>query len=346
MISTAGSASSASTGTRRNAEFRRARLRRRRIGVGERDEVEDRELSRRSQIGGADVSATDDADSDRSHHDLSELRGGRFADRRWPSRSPRRAVEIAQRHRGRALHPVSVAPFANDDVGDVREARRKESGDGLAQRLDEMVAGRHGAPGNDDLRRREQRDEARDGEAQRLARGGEHPRAALVARRPRASTETPSRVPDEASRQARSRACSASASISTDASEAMSASRSPPPSRRPNHEIAEVRAEAVRAAKQFAVVKNAETKAALDVHDEEVVEIARLSEPVLGEGHEIDVAVDRSGHAKAMAEIRAEGHVALLKNWALSTNARRPSRQRQEDRRRRPRFERCRGPRR
>ena len=55
--------------TRRNPELRRARFRRLRVGVGERDEIEDRELSRRSQIGGADVSATDDADSDRLHHD-------------------------------------------------------------------------------------------------------------------------------------------------------------------------------------------------------------------------------------------------------------------------------------
>ena len=64
--------------------------------------------------------------------------------------------------------------------------------------------------------------------------------------------------------------------------------------RRADHEIAEVGAEAIRAAKQFAIVKNAEAQAALDVDDEEVVETARLSEPVFGKGHEIDVAVDRS----------------------------------------------------
>ncbi len=67
-------------GARRNAEFRRARFRRRRIGVGERDDVEDRELSRRGQIGGADVSATDDADADRLHHD-SPRGGGEGASR-------------------------------------------------------------------------------------------------------------------------------------------------------------------------------------------------------------------------------------------------------------------------
>ena len=85
------------------------------------------------------------------------------------------------------------------------------------------------------------------------------------------------------SRRSRLSRSSASASISTDASEATSASR-PPPLQGADHQIAEVGAEAVRAAKQFAIVKNAEAEAALDVDDEEVVEAARLSEPVLGEG--------------------------------------------------------------
>ena len=39
---------------------------------------------------------------------------------------------------------------------------------------------------------------------------------------------------------------------------------------------------------------------------------------------EIDVAVDRSGHAEATAEIGAERHVALLKDRALPADARRP----------------------
>ena len=52
---------------------------------------------------------------------------------------------------------------------------------------------------------------------------------------------------------------------------------------RADHEVAEVGAEAVRAAKEFAVVQNAQPEAALDVDDQKVVEVARLSEPVLGE---------------------------------------------------------------
>ena len=41
---------------------------------------------------------------------------------------------------------------------------------------------------------------------------------------------------------------------------------------------------------------------------------------MLGQGHEVDVAVDRRRHAKATAEIETERGVALLKNWALSAN--------------------------
>src|SRR6185312_9287844 len=74
----------------------------------------------------------------------------------------------------------------------------------------------------------------------------------------------------------------------------------------------------------FAVMKNAEAEAALDVDDQEIVETARLSEPVLGQGDQIDIAVDRSGHAETMAEIGAERHVALLKDRALPADARRP----------------------
>src|SRR5271154_1853891 len=91
---------------------------------------------------------------------------------------------------------------------------------------------------------------------------------------------------------------------------------------RANHEIAEVRTEPVCAAKQFAVVKNAKAQAALDVDDQKVVQVARLSEPVFGQRHQIDVAVDRSGHAEAMGEIVAERNIALLKNRALAANAR------------------------
>ena len=68
-----------------------------------------------------------------------------------------------------------------------------------------------------------------------------------------------------------------------------------------DHEVAEVGAEAVRAAEQFAVVQDAEPEAALDADDEKVVEVARLPEPVFGQRHEIDVAVDRGGNAEPHA---------------------------------------------
>ena len=52
---------------------------------------------------------------------------------------------------------------------------------------------------------------------------------------------------------------------------------------RADHEVAEVGTEAVGAAKQFAVVQDAEAEAALDADDEKIVELARLPEPMLGE---------------------------------------------------------------
>src|SRR5271165_6290579 len=62
--------------------------------------------------------------------------------------------------------------------------------------------------------------------------------------------------------------------------------------RRPDHEVAEVRAQTVRAAKQFAIVQNAEPEASLDADDEKVVKLARLAEPMFRERDQIDVAVD------------------------------------------------------
>ena len=71
-------------------------------------------------------------------------------------------------------------------------------------------------------------------------------------------------------------------------------------------------------------MEDAEAQAALDIDDQEIVQVARLSKPVLGQGHQIDVAVNRSGHAEALGEIGAEGDIALLKDRALAANARRP----------------------
>ena len=72
----------------------------------------------------------------------------------------------------------------------------------------------------------------------------------------------------------------------------MSPSRPPPFPGRADHEVAEVGREAVRAAKEFAIVQDAEPQAALDADDQKIVEVARLTEPVLGERHKVGVAVD------------------------------------------------------
>ena len=134
----AGSASSASTGRAGTPNSAAARLGRRGIGVGERDDVEDREVPRRLQIGGADVAAADDADADAASSQFSCLQGERGSRiGRRPRRAPRRAVEIAQRHRRRAapqipsLHSRTTMSATSARLGGSSAATR------LAQRPDE-----------------------------------------------------------------------------------------------------------------------------------------------------------------------------------------------------------------
>src|SRR5208282_5778983 len=76
-----------------------------------------------------------------------------------------------------------------------------------------------------------------------------------------------------------------------------------------------------RAAEQFAVMQDAKPEAALDADDEKVVELARLPEPMFGQGDEIDVAVDRRGNPEPLGEIRAERHVALAEYRALAADS-------------------------
>ena len=119
--------------------------------------------------------------------------------------------------------------------------------------------GRHGAAGNDNLRRREQGDEIGDGEAQRLAGSGERANAALVALRGALQQER------HGAARAKGRVVLAAAhdglrfaehrSLRGDVGKAPAAV-----ARRPNHEVAEVRAEPVRAAEQFAVMQDAEAQ--------------------------------------------------------------------------------------
>ena len=215
---------------------------------------------------------------------LSRCGDRRLANRRGAGRAPRRAIEIAQRHRRRAAHPDAVAPFAHDDV-----ARRRRGSAAAAP----ATVSRSGAmknslvaiarPGDDHLGRREQGDQIGDGEAERLAGRREHADAALVARRGALQQRAPCRGPARSAASCSLPRSSASASASTDASEATSARRPPPLPGGAHHEVAEVGAEAVRAAEQFAVVQNAEAEAALDADDQKVVEVARLAEPVLGQ---------------------------------------------------------------
>ena len=51
---------------------------------------------------------------------------------------------------------------------------------------------------------------------------------------------------------------------------------------------------------------DAETERVLDGHDEEVVETAAVAEPMLGQGDQVDVAVDGDGDAEPGMQLRPE----------------------------------------
>ena len=101
----------------------------------------------------------------------------------------------------------------------------------------------------------------------------------------------------------------------------MSPSRPPPFPGAANHQVAKVGREAVCAAKEFAIVQDGEPEAALDADDQKIVEVARLTEPVLGERHKVGVAVDRHGNAEPPREVRAEGYIAVAEDRALPAHA-------------------------
>ena len=93
---------------------------------------------------------------------------------------------------------------------------------------------------------------------------------------------------------------------------------------RADHHVAEIRAEAVGAAQQLAIVQYAEPEAVLDADHQKIVETARLPEPVFGESDEVDVAVDRDRDAEPPRQFGAEIHVALAEDRALPADGRSP----------------------
>src|ERR1700684_156030 len=58
-------------------------------------------------------------------------------------------------------------------------------------------------------------------------------------------------------------------------------------------------------------MQDAEPQATFDADDQKIVEVARLTEPVLGERHKVGVAVDRHGDAEPPRQLRAKGHIAV-----------------------------------
>ena len=144
------------------------------------------------------------------------------------------------------------------------------------------------------------RDEIGDGEAERLARGRRAARRSAGRPRPRAAAAAPccalGAIAAASCSLPRSGASTSAEhrSLGGEVGEPGAAA-----ARRAHHEVAEIGTEAVGAAKQFAVVQDAEAEASLDADDEKIVEVARLAEPVLGERDEIDVAVDRRRRRRA-----------------------------------------------
>ena len=185
-----------------------------------------------------------------------------------------------------------------------------------------MFARRHRPPGNDDLGRREQRDEIGDGEAERGARVGEHARARLVA--VGRALQQDAHRPLGADRAVVVAAAQQRLGFSDDRS--LRSKVPQPPAAialRSDDQVAKVGTEAVGAPEQFAVVQNAQAKAALDADHQKIVQFARLAEPVLGERDEIDVAVDRNRRAQPLRQVGPEGDVALAEDRALAAYARR-----------------------
>ena len=62
----------------------------------------------------------------------------------------------------------------------------------------------------------------------------------------------------------------------------------------------------IGAAEKLAIVHDPEAEAVFDADDQEIVEAAAVAEPVLGERHQVDVAVDRHRHAETRRHLGPE----------------------------------------
>ena len=252
------------------AKFLRARLRRGRNRVRQGDDVEDGKQLRGFKIGGTDVAAANDADADSFH--CSSPCTGLIADGSRPGGAPGGAIEVAERHRRGAARPDAVAPLAHDDVADVAQARRQLRSRPFRAEGRRKLARRHCSPGDDDLGRREQRDEIGDGEAERRACIGERARAALVAVVRALQQDGHRSCRREPRRRDRCRPAAPRLQRATEVLEARSARRPPPSALRVDHQVTEVGAEAIRAAEQLAVMQDAEAETVLDADDEKIVQ--------------------------------------------------------------------------
>src|SRR5579872_891300 len=214
------------------------------------------------------------------------------AQQRRPGRIPRRAIEVAKRHRRGAARPHLVAPLMDHDFGDMGEARRNQRRSGLAQRLQQERPSLDRGAAENDFGRREQRDQIGDREAERVARRRENADEALVAFLSELDdlvelladfgeavafpVDGVKRLPDDRGFGGdRGEAVAAVAGVGTD------------------EKVAEIGRKPTRAAKQLAIMHDAEAEIVLDADDEEIAQTFDLAEPMLGQRDEVDVRIDR-----------------------------------------------------
>ena len=107
-----------------------------------------------------------------------------------------------------------------------------------------------------------------------------------------------------------------------DPGEAPRAGTIPDAAGRRHDQVAQVRAETFRPAEELSAVNDAKPDRVLDGDDQEVAEIPAVPEPLLGEGDQVDVTVDRSRHVQPALEVEAEPEIALGEDRAVTADAR------------------------
>src|SRR5215207_7320505 len=86
-------------------------------------------------------------------------------------------------------------------------------------------------------------------------------------------------------------------------------------------QIPQIRAETVRPAEELSAMNDAKPDRVLDGDDQEVAEVPAVTEPLLGEGNQVDVTLDRRRHLQALLEVEAKVEIALREDRAVTADA-------------------------